>query len=71
MSVHQVPRSRRLTRHSNQLKTCQPPVGLIVCDEGHRLKSKDSKTTKMFDELNTGRRISAPSFAVLVAGLTT
>lgn len=39
------------------LKGVQPQVGLIVCDEGHRLKSKDAKTTKMFDELTTPRRI--------------
>lgn len=39
------------------LKGVQPPIGLIVCDEGHRLKSKDAKTTKMFDELTTRRRI--------------
>lgn len=39
------------------LAKAQPPVGLIVCDEGHRLKSKDAKTTKMFDQLSTPRRI--------------
>ncbi|CAO1613123.1 unnamed protein product [Parajaminaea phylloscopi] len=39
------------------LGTAQPPVGLIVCDEGHRLKSKDAKTTKMFDQLKTDRRL--------------
>lgn len=43
---------------SKQLSSCQPPIGLIVCDEGHRLKSKDNKTTKMFDVLQTSRRIS-------------
>lgn len=36
---------------------CQPPIGLVVCDEGHRLKSKDSKTTKALDMLSTRRRI--------------
>jgi DNA repair and recombination protein RAD54B len=46
-------------RHpSDSIKTCVPPIGLIVCDEGHRLKSKDNKTTKMFDSLSTKRRIS-------------
>lgn len=39
------------------VKTAQPPVDLIVCDEGHRLKSKDAQTTKMFDELSTERKI--------------
>lgn len=39
------------------LSTAQPPIGLIVCDEGHRLKSKDAKTTKMFGAMSTDRRI--------------
>ncbi|KAJ9107866.1 hypothetical protein QFC19_002772 [Naganishia cerealis] len=39
------------------IKTCSPPIGLVICDEGHRLKSKDNKTTKMFDLLGTRRRI--------------
>lgn len=39
------------------VKTAQPPVGLIVCDEGHRLKSRGAKTTKMFDELSAERKI--------------
>ncbi|EST06891.1 Helicase, C-terminal [Kalmanozyma brasiliensis GHG001] len=39
------------------VKTAQPPVDLIVCDEGHRLKSKDALTTMMFDELSVERRI--------------
>ncbi|KAJ9125219.1 hypothetical protein QFC22_000173 [Naganishia vaughanmartiniae] len=39
------------------IKTCSPPIGLVICDEGHRLKSKDNKTTKMFDQLGTKRRI--------------
>ncbi|PWN48636.1 hypothetical protein IE53DRAFT_389144 [Violaceomyces palustris] len=39
------------------LKEAQPPIGLIVCDEGHRLKSRDAKTTKMFDDLRTPRRV--------------
>ena len=37
----------------DELKHCQPQIGLIVCDEGHRLKSKDAKTSKMFDVLKT------------------
>ncbi|GAC95865.1 hypothetical protein PHSY_003442 [Pseudozyma hubeiensis SY62] len=39
------------------VKTASPPVDLIVCDEGHRLKSKDAQTTQMFEELKTERRI--------------
>ncbi|KAL7417065.1 SNF2 family N-terminal domain-containing protein [Mrakia frigida] len=40
-----------------ELKSCVPQIGLIVCDEGHRLKSKDAKTSKMFDVLSTKKRI--------------
>ncbi|WVR05791.1 hypothetical protein IAU60_002816 [Kwoniella sp. DSM 27419] len=49
----------RLRKEVKKLKSCIPPIDLIVCDEGHRLKSKDSKnqTIKMFDELKTQRRI--------------
>lgn len=39
------------------LSTAQPQIGLIVCDEGHRLKSKDTKTNKIFAQLSTSRRI--------------
>lgn len=39
------------------LASAQPPIGLIVCDEGHRLKSKDAKTTKMFEQMSTDRRL--------------
>ncbi|OCF41407.1 hypothetical protein I317_04798 [Kwoniella heveanensis CBS 569] len=44
---------------SKKLKSCVPPIDLIVCDEGQRLKSKDNKnkTIKMFDELRTVRRV--------------
>ncbi|KAJ1033828.1 hypothetical protein NDA16_000038 [Ustilago loliicola] len=38
------------------VKHAQPPVDLIVCDEGHRLKSKEAKTTMMFDELDFCKR---------------
>nr|XP_019049115.1 hypothetical protein I302_02896 [Kwoniella bestiolae CBS 10118]OCF28045.1 hypothetical protein I302_02896 [Kwoniella bestiolae CBS 10118] len=43
--------------YSKELASCQPPIGLIVCDEGQRLKSKDNKTKKMFDALSCQRRI--------------
>lgn len=39
------------------LKYCQPPIGLIVCDEGHRLKSANNKTTKIFESFKTRKRI--------------
>ncbi|KAG8843774.1 helicase [Tulasnella sp. 330] len=39
------------------LRSCQPPIGLIICDEGHRLKSANNKTSKMFDALTTNKRI--------------
>ncbi|KAG8905609.1 helicase, partial [Tulasnella sp. 417] len=39
------------------LKYCHPPIGLIICDEGHRLKSATTKTTKMFEHLTTKRRV--------------
>ena len=55
-----VARHHRLSctdRFRKQLAACQPGIDLIICDEGHRLKSKDNKTTKMFDSLRTVRRI--------------
>ncbi|KAI0723311.1 SNF2 family N-terminal domain-containing protein [Earliella scabrosa] len=39
------------------LAYCQPPIGLIICDEGHRLKSANNKTSTMFEALRTPRRI--------------
>ncbi|EPQ57554.1 hypothetical protein GLOTRDRAFT_127906 [Gloeophyllum trabeum ATCC 11539] len=39
------------------LAYCHPPIGLIICDEGHRLKSSENKTSKMFQALKTPRRI--------------
>ncbi|KAJ7124910.1 SNF2 family N-terminal domain-containing protein [Mycena epipterygia] len=47
----------RLRTVIDQLAFCVPPIGLIVCDEGHRLKSANNKTTTMFDALRTARRI--------------
>ncbi|KAF8332093.1 SNF2 family N-terminal domain-containing protein [Cantharellus anzutake] len=47
----------RLRSVIEELAYCHPPVGLIICDEGHRLKSAGSKTTKMFDVLRVPRRI--------------
>ncbi|WFC99495.1 helicase [Malassezia yamatoensis] len=47
----------RLRSCAKQLANAHPPIGLVVCDEGHRLKSKDTKTTKCFDAFQTRRRI--------------
>ncbi|KAJ7928623.1 SNF2 family N-terminal domain-containing protein [Mycena leptocephala] len=47
----------RLRTVIEQLAYCVPPIGLIVCDEGHRLKSANNKTTTMFEALRTARRI--------------
>ncbi|KAJ7755699.1 SNF2 family N-terminal domain-containing protein [Mycena maculata] len=47
----------RLRTVIDQLAFCVPAIGLIVCDEGHRLKSANNKTTTMFDALRTTRRI--------------
>ncbi|KAF9222619.1 hypothetical protein BS17DRAFT_802837 [Gyrodon lividus] len=41
----------------NDLAYCNPPIGLIICDEGHRLKSANNKTSTMFKALRTPRRI--------------
>ncbi|KAI6157426.1 P-loop containing nucleoside triphosphate hydrolase protein [Pisolithus tinctorius] len=40
-----------------ELSYCNPPIGLIICDEGHRLKSANNKTSTMFKALRTPRRI--------------
>ncbi|PCH43504.1 hypothetical protein WOLCODRAFT_164492 [Wolfiporia cocos MD-104 SS10] len=40
-----------------ELAYCNPPIGLIICDEGHRLKSANNKTSTMFEALRTPRRI--------------
>ncbi|KAM0791915.1 hypothetical protein ACM66B_004169 [Microbotryomycetes sp. NB124-2] len=39
------------------VKFAQPPIGLIVCDEGHRIKSKDTKVTKALQSIPTLRRV--------------
>ncbi|KAF8197967.1 RAD54B protein [Pholiota molesta] len=40
-----------------RLRTTIPPIGLIICDEGHRLKSANNKTAGMFKALGTRRRV--------------
>ena len=39
------------------LKSIQPPIGLIICDEGHRLKSAGAKTTQALRAFSTCRRV--------------
>lgn len=41
----------------DELKSIQPPIGLIICDEGHRLKSAGAKTTKALQAFSTKRRV--------------
>ena len=41
----------------DELKNIQPPIGLIICDEGHRLKSAGAKTTQALHSFNVKRRI--------------
>ncbi|KAK0493992.1 SNF2 family N-terminal domain-containing protein [Armillaria luteobubalina] len=47
----------RLRTVIKTLGACVPPIGLTVCDEGHRLKSANNKTTATFDALRMLRRI--------------
>ncbi|KAF5385986.1 hypothetical protein D9615_002412 [Tricholomella constricta] len=47
----------RLRTVIDNLAAMVPPIGLIICDEGHRLKSANNKTTQMFKSLRTPRRI--------------
>eukprot|EP00002_Diphylleia_rotans_P029425 TRINITY_DN5995_c0_g1_i3.p1 TRINITY_DN5995_c0_g1~~TRINITY_DN5995_c0_g1_i3.p1 ORF type:complete len:786 (+),score=126.90 TRINITY_DN5995_c0_g1_i3:409-2766(+) len=41
--------------NSTSLQDCQ--VGLLICDEGHRLKNADNQTTQCIAALNTKRRL--------------
>ncbi|XP_032884692.1 DNA repair and recombination protein RAD54-like isoform X2 [Amblyraja radiata] len=36
---------------------CRGPVGLVICDEGHRLKNSDNQTYQALNKLNAKRRI--------------
>ncbi|KAL6308182.1 SNF2 family N-terminal domain-containing protein [Sparassis latifolia] len=47
----------RLRTVIGDLAYCNPPIGLIICDEGHRLKSANNKTSTMFEALRTPRRV--------------
>ncbi|GAA5989028.1 hypothetical protein JCM10908_006278 [Rhodotorula pacifica] len=39
------------------LKVAQPSIGLVICDEGHRLKSDKTKTSKALQSLSCMRRV--------------
>ncbi|GAA5865026.1 hypothetical protein JCM8547_007686 [Rhodosporidiobolus lusitaniae] len=41
----------------DEVKYAQPPVGLVICDEGHRLKSAGAKTTQALQTLSCMRRV--------------
>ncbi|XP_069795055.1 DNA repair and recombination protein RAD54-like isoform X2 [Narcine bancroftii] len=41
--------------HANVL--CTGPVGLVICDEGHRLKNSDNQTYQALNKLNAKRRV--------------
>ncbi|KAL0956101.1 hypothetical protein HGRIS_002269 [Hohenbuehelia grisea] len=47
----------RLRTVIDDLRMCIPPIGLIICDEGHRLKSAKNKTVEALNLLKTSRRI--------------
>ncbi|KAA1474331.1 hypothetical protein DENSPDRAFT_840910 [Dentipellis sp. KUC8613] len=47
----------RLRAVIGDLAYCNPPIGLIIADEGHRLKSATNKTSTMFAALKTPRRV--------------
>ncbi|XP_072130723.1 DNA repair and recombination protein RAD54-like [Mobula birostris] len=36
---------------------CRGPVGLVICDEGHRLKNSDNQTYQALNNLNAKRRV--------------
>ncbi|POY76237.1 DNA repair and recombination protein RAD54 [Rhodotorula taiwanensis] len=41
----------------DELKAAQPPIGLVICDEGHRLKSEKTKTSQALQSLSCMRRV--------------
>ncbi|KAF8813639.1 hypothetical protein BYT27DRAFT_7334698 [Phlegmacium glaucopus] len=47
----------RLRTVVTKLEELHPPIGLIICDEGHRLKSANNKTAAVFKTLSSRRRI--------------
>ncbi|SCV73308.1 BQ2448_7234 [Microbotryum intermedium] len=47
----------RLRTVIDDVKAVLPPIGLIICDEGHRLKSSDAKISKALRSLSCKRRV--------------
>jgi len=47
----------KLRTLSQQVNSIYPPIGLIIADEGHRLKSTEAKTTQALRSLKTKRRV--------------
>ncbi|KWU43883.1 hypothetical protein RHOSPDRAFT_18878 [Rhodotorula sp. JG-1b] len=47
----------KVREHVELLKAAQPPIGLVICDEGHRLKSDKTKTSKALQSLSCMRRV--------------
>ncbi|KAH9485283.1 DNA repair and recombination protein RAD54B [Psilocybe cubensis] len=47
----------RLRTVVDKLTNIYPPIGLIICDEGHRLKSANNKTSTVFKSFDTKRRV--------------
>lgn len=47
----------RLRMDADILSKASPPIGLIICDEGHRLKTAETKTMQALAKFKTHRRI--------------
>ncbi|KNE95632.1 hypothetical protein PSTG_10998 [Puccinia striiformis f. sp. tritici PST-78] len=47
----------KLRTLSKEVNSTYPPIGLIIADEGHRLRSIEAKTTQALRSLKTKRRV--------------
>ncbi|KAA1065260.1 helicase [Puccinia graminis f. sp. tritici] len=47
----------KLRTLSKEVNSIYPPIGLIIADEGHRLRSIEAKTTQALRSLKTKRRV--------------
>ncbi|GAA6005232.1 hypothetical protein JCM11491_002629 [Sporobolomyces phaffii] len=47
----------KLVTAIEDIRFAQPPIGLMICDEGHRLKSSNTKTAKAIASLSCLRRV--------------
>lgn len=45
------------TLRTNVVELAKCPIGLLLCDEGHRLKNSDSQTFQALDSLQVQRRV--------------